>query len=220
MRYAAPSRTRTTPDTRTQRDLAGRVVSSDKADPIASSIDSTVKRIGSVYDNFGRISSVRSFTSLTTDTVKNAVSFRYSDDLWHTIAVYQDADSDVATTGSGTSGVPSGNTQVVRYTYPTAIGRDPSIAVNNYSRPTELIYPDHTVYTATYGDSSHIINDRISRVMAYGISASSSQPVVDYSYLGLGNVRVSTTLGPTYNWTGPPTSRTTQPTAGRSQEIW
>lgn len=160
------------------RDILGRVLTDTPAVPgSGSNIDTTIKRIGVGYDDFGRLATVRSYDNLSTGNVRNAVEFLYRP-LWQVGYVFQNASGDIARSGT----TPSGSTVVVQYSY-VNIAAPTSGSEGNYSRLNTMTYPTGNYIGFEYGGGSDM-DDHASRVTSIGMSGD-DLPIVVYSRLGL-----------------------------------
>ncbi|MCC6675508.1 MAG: hypothetical protein IT436_00055, partial [Phycisphaerales bacterium] len=162
------------------RDKAGRVTRDQATVAMSSPIDDTIDKIDVTYDELGRLDNA---ISLDGSTTLNAVQFTYTP-LWQVQHVYQNPLG--ALTFS--SGVPTGTTKAVSYSYDTD-------TTNNWSRLDGMTYPDGSNVPYSYGAISLTgINHRISRVQAIGLDGltgpTSNDFLVSYAHVGLDMVSV------------------------------
>lgn len=168
-----------------ERDIAGRVIADKATKGAGSSLDDAIDLIEVERDSIGRPSKVTGLKDGGTPTVKNQVEFQYTA-LGQLARVYQHQKGAVTYDGSG---VPSGDTRLVGYTYSTEDGSE-----GNYSRLAGLEYPRHAnssgvnpqTMDVNYGSTG--FGDAISRPdsLKINMSATSGQKsFAIYSYLGL-----------------------------------
>ncbi|TVQ55016.1 MAG: RHS repeat protein, partial [Phycisphaerales bacterium] len=155
-----------------ERDALGRVTA-DIADSIATHIDDAVTAIGMTYDDLGRRSKVRSYSSYDAQNpgsnVVNAVEFTYTP-LSQIESVIQNPFGEIGTiTGTST-------TRAVTLSYDTVTGGGGG---GNHSRMDELTYPGGLEIGSAYGNAGSI-NDQISRLDTIGF-----QSGVHYKYIGM-----------------------------------
>ncbi len=153
-----------------ERDELGRVTA-DIADSIATHIDDAVTAIGTTYDDLGRRSKVRSYSSYDAQNpgsnVVNAVEFTYTP-LSQIESVIQNPFGEIGTiTGTST-------TRAVTLSYDTVTGSG-----GNHSRMDELTYPGGLEIASGYGNAGSV-NDRISRLGTIGFLSG-----VHYEYIGM-----------------------------------
>lgn len=148
------------------RDALGRVIL-DEVTAFGTHIDDTIDSIEFEYDDLGRRTRVRSYSSTT---VKNAMEFEYTV-RGEVAKVWQDHDSDIDKVGGGS------NSLKVEYSYATA-----DVSSGNFVRMDTLTYPDGAELEHRYGSSSSL-DDIISRVSGLALDSVS---VVEYDRIGLG----------------------------------
>jgi RHS repeat-associated protein len=163
------------------RDGSGRVQWDTPTLGSGSTIDNAIKRIAVSYDPFGRLDTVKSYSSLSGDgTIRNEVEFVYTK-LWQVAKVYQNVSGAVDyNTGTGVPVVP---TVVVGYGYGTIAAPTSGSAASNFSRVTSMTYPDGNSINYGYGTAAGL-DDRISRAHSIADPAD-SYPIVAYDRVGL-----------------------------------
>ncbi len=162
------------------RDVSGRVTADKITAWGSQNIDQRIKRIGVTYDNLGRLSTGISYTNENGTGPANGIEFKYAP-LWQVARVYQDHNS-AATYDPGT-GVPSGDTKVVQYTYVSTAPAGPGNA-SNYSRLTSMAYPDGTALNYAYGTGGHP-DDLTHRVVSLSSPFLWGNNIVEYQRVGL-----------------------------------
>ena len=150
-------------------DSAGRL-SADTATSLGSSgiVDDSVRRIGTSYDDIGRVQYVTSYSDTSGTTAVNQVKYEY--DSWGNLAKESQAHDGLV--GSGT---PS-----VQYTY--ADGATGGVA--KYVRLTEVTYPNGREVQYGYGTTS-AVDDIMSRLATIG---DTNGTYAAYKYLGAGKI--------------------------------
>lgn len=149
------------------RDAMGRVTEDLVTFDVGSTMDQWADKIATTYDGFGRRQKVQTIDTAG-PTVLNAVEFSY-DTLWNPDKIWQQHDGDTVNAGGGQS-------LYVDHTYTTSS----AAAGGNYSRLTQVRYPDTAVFSYDYG-SGGSVDDLISRLKAIKLVAAT---IVEYSYVG------------------------------------
>jgi len=163
------------------RDELGRVTRDDVA-TFGSGIDTEVAAIESMFDDFGRLSSVKSFTGTAGSTLRDEVLFGFTP-LGRIETVTQNHDGPATGTGSSAA-------RTVTYAY-----RTDGMGDGNSGRATTLTYPDSTTYHFQYGASASL-NDRISRLSKASVGSTSGAIAFEWKYLGLAAPVVTTLTEP------------------------
>jgi len=159
------------------RDVVGRVLTDLATVPTSgSNIDARIKRIGVSYDDFGRLSTVKSYDHATNNSVVNAVEFGYTK-LWQVEKVYQNVAFDVRES----NGDLKSTTKSVQYAYTNSAAPSSGTSAANYSRLTSMTYPSSNQITYGYGSG---VDDRINRLTSI-TPGTDSDAIVEYSRLGL-----------------------------------
>ena len=147
------------------RDSLGRVTRDDATVDSLSGIDGTIVALTMTYDNFGRPEFARS--RLSGDTIRDAVKYTYNA-FGQLHEFWQEPAGDV--TGSSLKTV---------YGYTNSVANLSGGNASNYSRLTQLTYPNGLAVGYTYG-TSNSAHDRISRLTQFGPTGSKT----NYEYIG------------------------------------
>lgn len=136
----------------------------------AFQIDDTVNAIEREFDDLGRLLRVKSYEDYGggSQAVANAVEFDFND-LWQVTEVTQQPDGPI-----------DGNSVSVTHTYDV----EPISAGGNYSRLTDLGYPDGWTLDYGYGVSDST-NDRISRLLNLRDDSVNGYVFAQYDYVGM-----------------------------------
>jgi len=150
-------------------DSAGRLAA-DTATSLGSSgvVDGSIRRIGTAYDDLGRVQYVTSYSDASGTTAVNQIKYEY--DSWGKLfREYQEHDGPV-----------DGNTLFVQYDY--ADGASGGVA--KYVRLDEVTYPNGREVHYDYG-ATGAIDDIMSRLAAIGDGTNTHAA---YKYLGAGTI--------------------------------
>ena len=136
-------------------------------------VDEAVKRLGTTYDDMGRVETLTSFADTAGTMAVNQVKYAYNG--WGLLArEYQEHDGPV-----------DGNTPFVQYFYETgAVGVSPVPA--KYVRLGQLVYPNGREVNYDYGTTG-AIDDIMSRLSAIE-DDDGSTVLASYKYLGAGRI--------------------------------
>ncbi len=152
-------------------DSAGRV-SADTGTSLGTSgiVDDNILRIGTTYDDIGRVEKITSYSDTSGTTVVNQVQYVY--DSWGNLyREYQEHD-----------GAVDQNTLFTEYDY--ADGASGGVA--KYVRLTDVVYPNGRDMSYNYG-TTEAIDDIMSRLASITDSESTGT-VAGYKYLGAGQI--------------------------------
>lgn len=157
------------------RDGVGRVTLDHVATVGSSggySVDGTIRGIGVVFDNAGRMAEVKSLDS--SNTVQNHVVFEYTD-LWQIGNLKQNP--------IGLANGTAVDERSMEFTYDT-VAFGTGAGVKNYSRLGNVVQPTGEMTVMSYGDLfAANVDNRIHRQT--GIENNSSKYGAKYAYLGL-----------------------------------
>jgi RHS repeat-associated protein len=152
-------------------DSAGRL-SADTASDLGSSgdVDGGVRRIGTAYDDLGRVETVTSYSDTSGTTVVNQVKYVYTG--WGQVArEYQEHD-----------GAVDANTLLVQYDYEDGAAS----GVAKYVRLEQVTYPNGREVQYGYGTTG-AVDDIMSRLATIGDGTTTQAA---YTYLGAGKIVV------------------------------
>jgi YD repeat-containing protein len=158
-------------------DSAGRV----SADTVTSlgladqNVDGTIRRIGTAYDDVGRVRTVTSYGNTAGTVVSNQVYDRY--DGWGNLAQEWQSHTGVVDTAS---------TPSVQYVYDDGVAAGVANGEAKYVRLTDVIYPNGRDVQYGYGEGeAGAIDDVMSRLATIG---DQNGTYAAYTYLGAGKI--------------------------------
>ena len=172
-------------------DLNGRRTQDRVTTFVSPTID-TIKRIATVFDSLGRVSTVTTYDDpdVGEGTAKSQTERTYS--IWGLVTEYeQDPDSAIGSSGRAAYSVT--------YTYEVADGS--GAGGRNTVRRTGMTYPgssDSLVYE--FLSTGNLLDNDASRVTRINISGDASLALVEYDYLGTGTVVGTDLLEPEVRW--------------------
>jgi RHS repeat-associated protein len=160
----------------TTYDLAGRQTVRNATDlGSGSNLNGDVRRVEMAYTSRGQVDTVTQYDATSSGNVTDQVQYGY--DNWGNLTDFdQDVDSAIGVSGRAAFNVDYAFTKATPANGATTLRR------------TSMTYPGSVVLDYTYSSASGSLDDITSRVTSLAWNASSGTTLVQYKYLGMGQV--------------------------------